>query len=37
MENKNNTIERPKLFNIEAEQTVLGAIILNNDYLGKDN
>ena len=35
-ENK-NTLERPKLFNIEAEQTILGAIILNNDYLGKVN
>ena len=28
-------MEKPKLFNIEAEQTVLGTIILNNDYLGK--
>lgn len=34
---KNVAIERPKLFNIEAEQTVLGAIIINNDYLGKIN
>ncbi|MDD2839915.1 MAG: replicative DNA helicase [Rickettsiales bacterium] len=30
-------IERPNLFNIEAEQAVLGTIILNNDYLGKVN
>ena len=35
-ENK-NTLERPKLFNVEAEQIILGAIILNNDYLGKVN
>ena len=28
-ENK-NTLERPKLFNVEAEQIILGAIILNN-------
>ncbi len=36
MEN-NTVLEKPKLFNIEAEQTVLGTIILNNDYLGKVN
>lgn len=30
-------LERPKLFNIEAEQAVLGTIIMNNDYLGKVN
>lgn len=29
--------KKTKLFNIEAEQTVLGTIILNNDYLGKVN
>ncbi|NLE03831.1 MAG: replicative DNA helicase [Crenarchaeota archaeon] len=29
------TVEKPSLFNIEAEQVVLGAIILNNDHLGK--
>lgn len=29
--------ERPNLFNIEAEQAVLGTIIRNNDYLGKVN
>lgn len=32
-----NKLERPKLFNIEAEQAVLGTIIMNNDYLGKVN
>lgn len=37
MDTENTTIERPKLFNLEAEQTVLGALILNNDYLGKIN
>jgi len=38
MDTKNNkisSIERNNLFNIEAEQTVLGTIILNNEYLGK--
>ncbi|HSQ98011.1 MAG TPA: replicative DNA helicase [Rickettsiales bacterium] len=30
-------LERPNLFNIEAEQAVLGTIILNNEYLGKVN
>ena len=30
-------LEKPNLFNIEAEQIVLGTIILNNDYLGKVN
>jgi replicative DNA helicase len=28
-------IERKELFNIEAEQTVLGTIILNNEYLNR--
>jgi len=30
-----DTIKKSKLFNVEAEQTVLGTIILNNDYLSK--
>lgn len=34
---KEQKLERPNLFNIEAEQAVLGTIILNNDYLGKVN
>lgn len=34
---KEEKLERPNLFNIEAEQSVLGTIILNNDYLGKVN
>jgi len=28
-------IEKPNLFNVEAEQIVLGTIIINNEYLGK--
>ena len=31
----NEEIERKELFNIEAEQTVLGTIILNNQYLNR--
>ncbi len=30
-------LEKPKLFNVEAEQIILGSIIINNDYLGKVN
>ncbi|MDR3289948.1 MAG: replicative DNA helicase [Rickettsiales bacterium] len=30
-------MERPNLFNIEAEKTILGTIIINNDYFGKVN
>ncbi len=33
--NNNSIIERKELFNIEAEQAVLGTIILNNEYLGR--
>jgi len=29
------TIDKPSLFNIQAEQVVLGTVILNNEYLGK--
>jgi len=28
-------IEKPNLFNVEAEQIVLGTVLLNNEYLGK--
>jgi replicative DNA helicase len=36
-ENTEEIIEKPQLFNIEAEQVILGSIILNNEYLNKVN
>lgn len=32
---KENLLERKELFNIEAEQTILGTILMNNEYINR--